>query len=144
MANLNNPNYIDSPAALFGHAGKLTVIDSKDIAVGTNNLQLNDLIRAFRVREGFCVTGVIFTTTDVDTNATPLVSLVVGDAVDDDRFVASTNIGRTGGVTNTLAATGTGYIFPADADVFIKVTAAAATAAAGVMRLQLIGYETKV
>lgn len=143
MASITNPRYAP-PAAHFGLAGTVKVIDSGSVALATGNLVLNDTHKLFQVKKGFCVTGVLLSADDLDSNGTPLVSLTLGDLADDDRFVAATTIGRTGGVTNTLASTGLGYVFTADTDVYLKVTAAAATAQAGNVRAALTGYERTV
>ncbi len=141
MATLTNPNYGLAPS--FGHAGDIKVVDSGDIAVATADIAANGLIKLFRARKGFVVTGAFMKATDLDTNGTPTITMVLGDLTDDDRFVASSTIGQAGGQTMTLAAAGTLYKFTADTDVYIKFPAGAATAAAGTVSAGLIGYNTE-
>ena len=144
MADLTNPNYSSNDAAYFGNARNTVNIDSKDIGIAAANTALDSKIKAFRVRKGFCVTGAILKSTDIDTNGSPAVLLDLGDLDDDDRFIAASNIGQAGGQTATLAAAGIGYIFTADTDVYIKMSTAAATGAAGTVRAVLTGYMTEV
>jgi hypothetical protein len=142
MGTLVSPNYRDAPS--FGYAGTLKVIDSGDVAVATGDIDNDDLVTVFRAAKGFTVIGAILEATDLDTNVAPAISLALGDAGDDDRFITGATIGRTGGVGDSIATTGCGYTFPADTDVQVKVTAGAATAAAGTIRAILIGFESAV
>lgn len=144
MADLTNPAYSATDAAYFGNARNIVTIDSKDVGIVAANTALNSLIKVFRVRKGFCVTGAYLKSTDIDTGGSPAVALKLGDADDDDRFIAASNIGQAGGATNTLAAAGTLYVFTADTDVYIKVSTAAATGAAGTLRAVLTGFMTEV
>jgi hypothetical protein len=143
MASITSPRYAQM-AAHFGNAGIMKNIDSGDVSLSTANLALNDSHKLFQVKKGFCVTGVLLSSTDVDTNGTPTVTMSLGDVGNPARFVAASTIGQTGGVTNTLAATGLGYVFPVDTDIFLRIPAAAATAAAGTVRAVLVGYERTV
>jgi hypothetical protein len=60
-------------------------------------------VQVMKVPKGFVVTGVYLALTDIDTNGSPTVTAVLGDAADDDRFVTSSTIGQAGGSTTTLA-----------------------------------------
>lgn len=106
----------------------------------TTDLALNRTTGLFVVPRGFVCTGIYLALTDVDTNGVPTVSVTLGDAGDDDRFVAASNIGQAGGSTTTLAATGLYYEFTADTEVFLKATTAAATAAAGTVTAYMTGF----
>jgi len=142
MGTLVSPHYREAPS--FGYAGTMKCIDSGDVAVATGDIDLNDLITVFRIPKGFTVVGAILEATDIDAHGTPTVTLALGDAGDDDRFITGATIGQAGGVGSTIAASGCFYTFTADTDVQVKVTAAAATAAAGTIRACLIGFESAV
>lgn len=142
MGTLTNPQYKTGPD--FGLAGSIVMIDSGDIAVATGDIDSGDLVKAFRATKGFCVTGAMLKSTDLDTDGSPAIVLALGDAVDDDRFITAATVGQAGGSTSTLAAAGAFYEFTADTDVFIKVTTAADVAAAGTVRAALFGYMKSV
>lgn len=144
MADFTSPNYYPNPANMLGVGRTIKYIDSGNVGITAANTEADSLIKVFRVRKGFCVTGAIMSATDIDTGGSPAVTLMLGDTDNDDRLIAAANIGQAGGVTNTLAATGIGYIFTADTDVYIKVGTAAATGAAGTVRAVLTGFETEV
>ena len=128
----------------WGNAGMVKALDSGDIGVSTSDIAATNLIVGFQAPKGFVVTGIVFTSTDLDTNGTPTIAMTVGDAGSNARFMASTTIGQTGGVNTTLAAAGAGYLFTVDTDVNIRVATGAATAASGTLRLQLIGFMAQV
>lgn len=99
-------------------------------------------VALMRVPKGFVCTAVYLAVTDIDTNGAPAVLLTLGDSADDDRFVASTNIGQAGGSTTTLASTGLYYEFTADTDILLKFATQSATAAAGTVTAYLTGFIT--
>ena len=142
MGTLVNPLAKLAPG--LGYAGAVQVIDSGDIAVATGDIDLNDLVEVFTARKGQMVVGVLVSSTDLDSNGTPLVTLALGDAGDDDRFLTGSTIGRTAGVDRTLAAAGAFYKFTADTKIYVKVTAAAATAVAGTIRAALLVVNVEV
>lgn len=109
-------------------------------ALVTTDLAAARTTGLFVAPRGFVVQRVYLALTDVDTNGSPTITVTLGDAGDDDRFVASSNIGQAGGSTTTLAASGLYYEFAADTEVFLKVGTAAATAAAGTVTAYLEGF----
>jgi len=110
------------------------------IAILAADLVAANTVQLFVAPKGFVVTGVYLALTDVDTNGSPTVTAVLGDAGDADRFVASTTVGQAGGSTTTLAATGLYYEFTADTPVVITFPAGSATAAAGTATAYLTGF----
>lgn len=140
MSTLVNPAYRAGPD--IGMAGQIQCIDSYDIAVATSDIDLADLIKVFKARKGFVVTGAMLQSTDLDSSTG--VVLALGDGSDDDRFITNATIGQAGGFTTTLAPAGALYEFTADTDIYIKVTTApSGTAAAGTVRAVLFGYIRK-
>lgn len=95
----------------------------------------SDIIEMVKVPAGATVTEVSVWLTDVDTNATPLHEISVGDGGDVDRFILASSIGRTGGRANLDNPVGAGYLYAADDTIDVKVTAAAATKAAGTLTM---------
>lgn len=142
MPTLANPNYSLAPG--IGLAGQVLLIDSKDIEVGTADITLNSLIKAFKVRKGQKVVGAILQSTDLDTNGSPAIVMALGDLASAGRFITGATIGQAGGVTTVLASTGTFYTFTDDTDIYIKITTAAATAAAGTIRAALLVVNDQV
>lgn len=75
--------------------------------------------------------------TDIDTGATPTVTINVGDSGDVDRLFAASTIGQTGGVARMATTTGFGHRYGATTLITGAFAAAAATAAAGTITLIL-------
>jgi hypothetical protein len=109
-------------------------------AIATTDLALNRTTALFVAPKGFVVTGVYLALTDVDTNGSPTVAVKLGDAGDDDRYVAASTIGQAGGSTTTLASTGLYYECTADTEIVLTASTAAATAAAGTATAYLTGF----
>lgn len=110
------------------------------VAITTADNVTNNLVSVMRVPKGFVLTGVYLALTDIDTNGSPAVLVTLGDTGDDDRIVASSNIGQAGGSTTTLASTGLYYEFTADTDINLKIATQSATAAAGTITCYLTGF----
>lgn len=121
-------------------AGSRKVISVRGAAVLTSDLALNRTIGLVVAPANFVVTGIRLVITDIDTNASPAHTFTIGDAADTDRLATTANTGQAGGTLTTLAATGDRYKFPADTEVFLTTTTAAATAAAGTLSFELEGY----
>lgn len=110
------------------------------VSLLTTDLALNRTTGLFTVPRGFVVTGIDVTITDVDTNGTPLVQFSIGDSGSAARLFAASTLGQAGGTSATLAAAGKFYEFPAETEIIMTCTAAAATAAAGTLTVLLFGY----
>lgn len=121
----------------FSPPAKTVGVVSQTITVGTSDLVLNTLMDIGYVPRGSRVLDVVLSATDMDTNGTPLLVLAVGDSGDDDRFITASTIGQTGGTVRAGNAAGSALTlaahtqYTADTLLQVKVTAAAATAAAG-------------
>lgn len=92
---------------------------------------LNDVVQMFKIPAGAKVCEVVLSSTDIDTNGTPLVTLDVGDANSATRFISASQIGRTGGVARLDQFAGLGYTYTADDIIQVKVSAAPATSVVG-------------
>src|SRR5262249_39993937 len=84
---------------------------------------LNAQVAIMRVPKDFVLTNISATYGDCDTGAT--LSSKIGDAGDDDRFMAAATTGQAGGSSTTLAGTGLNYQFPADTDILHTAAVAA-------------------
>ena len=73
MGTLTNPAYKTGPD--FGHAGDVKIIDSDNIAVAVGDIDLNDLVKVFRAKKGFVVTGALLQSTDLDSSTGAVLAL---------------------------------------------------------------------
>jgi hypothetical protein len=76
----------------------------------------------------------------LDSNATPLLSLNIGDVVDDDRFVAADTTARAGGLLEYRPANTAWYRYNLAASVLVTVDVAPATAQNGAIAATIYGY----
>lgn len=136
-------NFDYAPAvAKYSNDGTVT-------AVGVFNLTAaladNDVITGIPVPSGAVITNVTLHTTELDTNGSPTLTLNVGDAADEDRFIDGATTGAaannsTVNVTPTTSSNvptnGVGYEYTADGTIIITVDGAPATGAtSGVVTL---------
>lgn len=97
-----------------------------------------DLLRFFTVPMNFTVVEAVVHITDVDTHATPTATLIVGDADDTDRIIASSTAPRAGGFDRLSNTAGFLYQYTADTVVYGTI-GTVATGATGTAKLALIG-----
>lgn len=132
--------YARNQAGRGSEAGSRKVFGVRSATVNTTDLALNRTLGLCVVPAGFVVTGHTLVISDVDTNGSPAVVFTVGDAGDTDRLATVATTGQAGGTLTSLASTGLYYKYPADTEVYLTITTAAATAAAGTITYQLEGY----
>lgn len=127
--------------AYKGGAGEVCVLDVSH-EVGTAELELADSIRIGHVPKGATYLSGYIATDDLDSNVTPLLDLTLGDSTDPDGLQATGTVGQAAGIT-VLSGTDITNARTTTQDELIKVTvtAAAATAAAGTIRV-VIYYRT--
>ena len=89
-------------------------------------------------------TNVVLSSTDLDTGATPTITLSVGDGDDPDRWITASTIGQTSGiVAGTLTTAAFNKQYTADDTIDVLVAAAPATGATtGTLTLQVV-YEAE-
>lgn len=109
------------------------------VAIVAADTAVNRTTALFVAPKGFVCTGIYLALTDLDTG-TPAILVTLGDASDDDRFVASSNIGQAGGSTTTLAAAGLYYEFTDNTEIVLKVATGAATGVAGTATSYMTGF----
>lgn len=125
----------------FAGAGKQLCVLDVTHEITTAELQLADKVRFGKVPKGAVYVGGYIAVDDLDSNGTPTLNLEVGDDDDADGLYDGTTVGQAAGV----AAFNGAYItnkttITADKTIYLNVTAAAATAAAGTVRIVLYYY----
>lgn len=110
------------------------------VALVATDLTLGQTVGVMRVPAGFTVTSLRADITDVDAGATPTHAFQLGDATVADRLITANTAGQNGGSVTTLAGTGFLYRFPAETEIVLTSSTAAATGAAGTLSLALHGF----
>lgn len=101
---------------------------------------LNDVVEMVKVPSGATIFDIILSSTDMDTNGTPTITLGVGDGSSASRFISGSTVAQAGGVVYlsddaNAANAGFLYQYTADDTIDVKVTAGPATGAAGTIKL---------
>ena len=118
-----------------GGASEVCVLDVTH-EVGTGELELNDIIVFGMVPEGAVYLDGFIATDDLDSNGTPALDLLLGDDDDPDGLIVSGTVGQAAGITQFNGAYITNQTTTDDEkSVQVKVGTAAATAAAGTIRV---------
>lgn len=97
-----------------------------------------DILQMVTVPKGATILDMALSAEDLDTNATPTITLSVGDGDDDDRFIVASTVAQAGGIVRLgvgVAAADIdgahGFKYTAQDTIDVKIVAAAATKAAG-------------
>lgn len=140
MATINSDIVLKSPITC-NEAGQVLAVRAAAAAPAT--LAANDLLKMARLPAGYIITGGYLAATDLDTNASPAITMTVGLMdVDDTALDADTDLltAATVGQDGSLAKFATGLTqgpFTVDKIVAVKVVAAGATKAAGTVTCQV-------
>lgn len=95
-----------------------------------------DVFQMCRVPAGARIVAVTLKSTDIDTNASPTVTLNVGDADDVDRLIAAATIGQAGGTSTALvSSTGQFYKYESETIISVQIPTGPATGAIGTLEL---------
>lgn len=94
----------------------------------------------FYVPAGFVVYGITASATDLDTGTAAALRLDIGDSGDEDRLLSDGAFGSTGTLSSTLAAAGFLHKYTARTQIRVYVRTAATTAAAGTLKVALLGF----
>lgn len=89
---------------------------------------INNQVAAFMVPKDFVVSTI---NAVIPSLAASALTLSIGDAANNARFVSASAAGVAGGTISTFAAGGQYYQFPADTEILLTATAAGVTPAAG-------------
>lgn len=120
----------------FGGSGEGRVHVTSEWAAA--NLTINSQQKIFKVAKPCYVSNFKLRTDQLDTHATPTLTIDVGTDTDDDEFIAAATVGQTGGLelTNVVdESTEAGFPLAAGEYIIVSVKAAAATAAAGTVEV---------
>jgi hypothetical protein len=134
MATVLTPHaYAGDARMAFGGNGKGRVtITSEWTAL---DLVISSYQKVFKAAKECVISNVIVSADDLDTHASPTITIDVGIfGGDDDVFVAASTAGQAG-VTTVTNATADGALLAADAVMMVSLKAAAATAAAGTIKI---------
>lgn len=107
----------------------------------TGTITTADSANVLQLPIGAIVTGVVIQSDDMDTNASPTITLNVGDAGSATRYISASNVAQAGTAAVATAATGLLYRVTGNNDTMVRVAVAAnaATSAAGTVRV-LVTY----
>ncbi len=97
----------------------------------------NDDVGLFYVPAGAVITGIMVSGSDMDTGGSPALAIDIGDSADEDRLLAASTVGQAGTVSTALAAAGHLYKYTARTQIRAYIQTAAATAAAGTLKVTL-------
>jgi hypothetical protein len=132
----------DWPQPQAGNQGfaRTMKVYGRSVNVSTTDLAtINNVVGCFMVPGGFVLTNLLTTVVpDLDTGATLTISL--GDAATPNRLLSASNVGQAGGNMPALATTGFLYRFPADTEIIMTATAAAAGGIAAAVPIYLQGF----
>lgn len=96
---------------------------------------INDVYQMIKVPLGARILKWSIGADDLDTDASPTITLSLGDGGSVARYVSASTIGQTGAApVKTMLKTGYGYVYTADDTVDILVAAAPTAFAAGTIR----------
>lgn len=107
-----------------GFARTKKVFGGPTITLTAADVALNAQCAIMRVPKGFVLMALQGTWGDCDSGAT--LSMAIGDAGSNNRFVLTATTMQAGGAVGALAATGLLYEFPDDTDILVTATVAAA------------------
>ena len=116
---------------------------------------VGDIYQVVQVPNGYSVESVILDCDQLDSNATPTLTLEVGDSTTAARFITGSTVGRAGGVQYPNVAGATGYSYAIGSGntgqfnggnagtntIQVQVTAAAATFKSGTVRVAVRCFE---
>ncbi|WP_340667867.1 hypothetical protein [Bradyrhizobium ottawaense] len=107
-----------------GFARTKKVFGGPAVTFVVGDVALNAQTAILRVPKGFVLQSWQGTVGDMDSGTTLMIA--IGDAANNARFMAASNVGQAGGALPALAAGGVLYEFTDDTDILVTATVAAA------------------
>lgn len=124
---------------LFMPNGKTVAVAETEYEITTGELEAGDIIGSLRLPKNAHIIDGFLATDDLDTNVCPTLTLKVGTTANDDSLLAVNTVGQAGGVARFDGADLVNASeLTADTRFDVKVGTAAATAAAGTVRLVIL------
>jgi hypothetical protein len=135
-------NFDEYSTTAFKSFGLNIGVLDKTHEVTTGELELADVMKVGTVPSGSTYLYGFIATDDLDSNGTPALEFILGDDDDDNGLlVTGTNAGQAAGITTFNGAYITNKTtITAEKTIYLKVGTAAATAAAGTIRVVLFYY----
>lgn len=128
---------VNAPEVGHGLGGNMKVI-YREVTV-TAALTTDDVLQFGYAPKGFLVLGGMLEASDLDTSASPAITLNVGDSGDADRLWAGATVGQAGTAAAMTVATGVLYEYTADTLITGGVAVAPGTGASGTIRMAVYG-----
>ena len=132
--------YAQPQQGYSGDAHSAKVFGINALPILTTDLVLNNQVALFRVPAQFVVTDWIGTFPALDSGGTPVLTLSIGDAASNARFISASTLGRAGGAFPAILTSAIGFMFATDTDILLTVAAAPQTPAAGNLQIFLRGF----
>ena len=111
-----------------------------EVATVATPITLASTLLTLPLPAGTTVAGIDMDVSDLDTHATPLIALDIGDAADLDRFVAEDEEAQGGGLLEYRPVNTAWYRYSAATSLLVTVAIAPATGAAGAVAVTVYGY----
>jgi len=138
MATFDSTLISQNNQRVMPHAGISTISYFMSLT-STAAFANGDVLNFGMVPKGFRLLYACLESTDIDTNGSPTVTINIGDSGSATRIFSGSTIGQAGGITNTQATTGNGFLFTSDTLIVGAFGAGPATGAIGTIDLTLIG-----
>jgi hypothetical protein len=135
-------NFDEYSTTIFNTFGPNVGVLDRTNEVATGELELADVMQVGKVPSGATYLYGYIATDDLDSNGTPALEFILGDDDDDNGLlVTGSNAGQAAGITTFNGAYITNKTTTtAEKTISLKVGTAAATAAAGTVRVVLFYY----
>ena len=136
MATYSSSQYTNNiPAAMHGMSGDLKVAYASITCTAAPST--TDTINFFYLPAGARVVLAILEASDMDTNASPTITLNVGDSGSATRYFSASTVAQAGTLSSAIATGGHGYSNTSKTLVTGVAQANAATGAAGTIELTM-------
>ena len=137
MAVYSATNYLTKPDANHGLGGNAKAYYFEVACAAAPST--SDTINFGYVPKGFRLLFATLESTDMDTNASPTITLNVGDSGSATRLFSASTVAQAGTLSTAIAVTGGAYLYTDRTLITGVAQANAATGAAGTLYLSLVG-----
>ena len=124
---------LNQPIAFHGERGVVQFV--RQVVTTTAALTTADVLNFFYLPANARIVAAYLVSSDMDTNATPLLAFNVGDSGAAARLFAASVVGQAGTSSTALAQAGLGYITTAKTLITCSPSVNAATGVAGTLEL---------
>ena len=138
MATYNSRQYANSPRSMVGAFPGNMIGFYWEVPI-TANAANGDIFNFGTVPKGFRVLGATLEATDIDTNASPTVTINVGDAGSATRYFSAATVGQAGTASVASAVAGLHFINTDDTLIVGTIPTGPATGTTGSIYLSIWG-----